>query len=53
MPIYGEHTNAKCHEVTLSVKLLANIATQHYGDSKIFDIITHVILNTINGAISF
>ena len=46
--IFSKHTNAKCHEVTLMIKLLAISVTWHRPHNKVNDIIKHVTKNTIN-----
>jgi hypothetical protein len=52
MPRYWKaHLNAKCHEVTLIVKLLIISVTQHTPQNKASGTITHVTLNTIIGVV--
>jgi hypothetical protein len=52
LPIYQQaHSNAKCHEVRLTVKLLNINGTLHMHQNRVRDTITHVTLNTINGVV--
>ena len=49
MPRYSKaHLNAKCHEVTLVMKLMTTNVTYRTPQNWVCDTITHVTLNIIN-----
>jgi hypothetical protein len=47
------HLNVKCHEVTLTVKLLIISRTLYSPQNRMIGTITHVTLSTTHGAVRF